>query len=373
MTVIISRYLNREIINTLLAVTFVLLLIFLSNQLVRYLSYAASGKLGANILWQLMGLEIPYLLALILPLGLYLGIILAYGRLYADSELHVLHACGLSGGRLIFLTSFLIIFVSSIVLILTLWVNPWLATEKDKLIKNSITEENILETLMPGRFQVSTDGKRVLYVERISRNHKLADNIFIADLKKNVSEEDSNESAWTVLSAKSGSQMIEPASKDRFMVARNGYRYEGIPGQMNYKIIQFDKYAVRLPQVVENSRRQQQESIPTATLWEHYQNPENASEFQWRVSIPLTVLLLGLLAIPLSHIKPRHGRYSQLFPALLIYLVYVNLLFISRSWIEQKILPIGLGMWWVHVLVFTLVLIFIMTQVNWDIKHLKRR
>ena len=89
---IISRYLLKEVLASLLAVTIVLLLIFLSNQLVRYLSYAASGKIAAHLVVQLMGFEIPYLLALLLPLGLYLGIILAFGRLYADSEMAVLNA-----------------------------------------------------------------------------------------------------------------------------------------------------------------------------------------------------------------------------------------------------------------------------------------
>lgn len=362
---IISRYLNKEIINTLLAVTFVLLLIFLSNQLVRYLSYAASGKLGSNILWHLMGLEIPYLLALILPLGLYLGIILTYGRLYADSELHVLQACGLSGGRLILITSFMVGAITVLVFVLTLWVNPWLSGEKDGLIKRSITEDNLLETLMPGRFQVSTDGKRVLYVERISRNHRVADNIFIADLK--------SADGWTVLSAQHGSQMKDPETQDKFIVAHGGNRYEGIPGQMDYKIIQFNKYAVRLPHTVLNTKRQEQESLPTPVLWEKYQNPDSAAELQWRFSIPLTALLLGMLAVPLSHVRPRYGRYSRLLPALLIYIIYINLLFISRSWIEQKFIPIGIGMWWVHVIIACLVLVFVLRQARWNLKYLARR
>lgn len=365
---IIFRYLTREVLGTLLGVTFVLLLIFLSKELVRYLGYAASGKIGANILFQIMGLEIPYLLAFLLPLGLYLGIILAYGRMYAENEMRVLHACGFSVKKLITITSILAMVVSGCVCALMFWVNPWIASHKDKIIAHSISTDNILNNLMPGRFQVSSDGKRVLYVEQISRNRKQANNLFIAD---QGAKHDNNTNVWTVVSASRGSQMIEAKTKDRFIVATDGYRYEGMPGQNDFKITQFKKYAVRLPQMTMDSRRQQQESIPTLQLLKSYQKPENAAELQWRFSMPILALLLGLIAIPLSQIQPRHGRYSQLIPAILIYVVYINLLFIARNWMEQDSVPLHLGMWWVHTCMLAGGLILLLFQTGWRI-HLWR-
>lgn len=368
---IISRYLTKEVLGTLLAVTLVLLLVFLSQQLVRYLSYAASGKLGANILFQLMGFEIPYLLALLLPLGLYLGILLAYSRMYADNEMTVLHACGFSINRLVVITSSFTVVLALIVLVLTLWVNPWLAAQKDQLIAQSISTDNILDTLMPGRFQVSSDGRRVLYVERINRSRKQATNIFIADQGKPI--EDGNVSSWTVVSAEHGSQMRDPESQDHFVVATDGFRYEGVPGQNDFKIIQFKKYAARMPQPIMTSKRQQEESVATRTLLKNYHDSESAAEVQWRFSMPISVLMLGLLAIPLSHIRPRRGRYSQLLPALLIYIVYVNTLFIARAWVEQKTLPIGLGMWWVHSIVFIIAGLLLLSQAGFSFNARLRR
>lgn len=347
---ILSRYLKKEVLATLLAVTLVLLLMFLSNALVRYLRYIAAGKVSANILFNLIGLEIPYLLAFLLPLGLYLGIIVAYGKLYADSELRVMHACGLSIGRLTAITMTLSVAVTALVTVLTLWVNPWIAAEKGRLV----TQDNVLDTLMPGRFHVSNNGQRVLYVERVHQKTRQADNIFLADQGKNPSAD--NVSAWTVVSAIKGAQMIDPKTHIRYMVANKGSRYEGLPGENDYKIVQFEKYAVRLPTIDLSSKRHEQEAIPTRSLWQHYQKPENAAELQWRLSIPLSTLLLSLLAIPLSYVQPRRGRYSQLLPALLLYFVYVNLLFLGRNWIEQKVLPISLGVWWVHGIVLILVL-----------------
>lgn len=350
---IIARYLTREVASTLLGVTLVLLLIFLSNQLVRYLSYAASGKIAANILLQLMGLAIPSLLALLLPLGLYLGIVLAYGRLYADNEMRAMQTAGFSTRKLVWITSCFALVVSGVVLILMLWVNPLIAGVRDRLIAKNTSIDAIFETLLPGRFHVSLGGDRVVYVERIARNHKSADNVFIAEQRKNKTD---HKTSWIVLSAATASQIVDPVTQDHFMAASNGYRYEGIPGENEYKIIQFKKYAVRAQDAPVTSKYQEEEVIPTKTLWQQYQNPINAAELQWRISIALSAFLLALLAVPLSQVKPRQGRYAPLFPAILAYVVYVNLLFVARHWVEQKTFSSVFGVWWVHLLLLSLAL-----------------
>lgn len=341
---IISRYLLKEVFNTLLAVTFALLLIFLSHLLVRYLGYAASGKIAPHVMFQLIEFEVPYLLSMLLPLGLYLGIILAYGRLYADSELRVLHACGFTMRNLFTITSALAVLTSLVVVILMLWVNPMIAAEKERMLAND-GAGSFLDTLMPGRFQVSNDGRRVVYVEKISRNHREADNLFIADQKNSV---ENTNSPWTVLSAASGYQHTDRKTHERFVTATDGARYEGVPGQNDYKMIQFKKYTLRMPDAIIATRRQAEEAITTTKLLRTYNNPDNAAELQWRLSVPLSAFLLALLAVPLSQVAPRQGRYSMLLTAILIYVIYVNLLFAARNLVEQKMVPLSIGMWWVH-------------------------
>ncbi len=344
---ILSRYLRKEVFSSLLAVTFVLLLIFMSNQLVRYLSYAASGKLATNILLQLIGFEIPYLLALLLPLGLYLGIILAYGRLYADNEMSVMQAGGLSYVRLTVITSTITLILTGVLLGLTLWINPIISANKERTLAAGMSAENIIASLMPGRFQVSSSGRRVIYVESISRARKKADNIFFAEQTKSSSE-DGAPGAWSVVSAARGYQSNDKATKRSFLVAEQGYRYQGIPGQNDYKIIQFKKYSVQIPELTVGNQHKETEGISSLTLWDDYTNPSYAAELQWRLSIPLSAFLLSLLALPFSYVRPRQGRYSSLFPAILIYIVYMNLLFVARNWVEQKVIPTSLGLWWVH-------------------------
>ncbi|OGT46310.1 MAG: LPS export ABC transporter permease LptF [Gammaproteobacteria bacterium RIFCSPHIGHO2_12_FULL_41_20] len=352
---IISRYLLKEVCITLLVVTFVLLLVFLSQELVRYLNYIAAGKLAVNMLLRLLGFEIPYLLALLLPLGMYLGVLLAYGRLYANSEMIVLHACGFSQRRLLGLTTLFAIGVAMVVFILMVWVNPWIAAQREHMVNQDVAYEHLLQTLMPGRFQVSYDGHRVVYVEQLSTDHKRAQNIFLAEEKRQDTAK-SGETPWVVVYANQGYAMKEQETGGRFFVASQGHRYEGVPGQNNYKIIQFNKYAVRLPMET-RPPHQQEEAIPTMTLWRGYHQPNYAAELQWRLSLPLSVFLLVWLAVPLSCVKPRQGKYLLLLPAVLIYIIYANLLFVSRHWVEQKLLPITIGMWGTHGVLFLIMIV----------------
>jgi lipopolysaccharide export system permease protein len=360
--VIISRYLIKEVLASLSAVTVVLLLIFLSNRLVRYLSYAASGKIAANVVLQLLGFEIPYLLALLLPLGLYLGIMLAYGRLYADSEMPVMNASGMGVKKLVSITSIVAVAVSALVLVLMLWINPLIAQQKGK----ELAQNNLLDTLRPGRFQVINGGRRVVYLEKISRDHPRADNLFIAEEQKN-SEPDANRN-WTVVSADHGYQQKDQQTHEDFMISTDGYRYAGTPGENAFKIIQFEKYAVRIPVASTSNVHEEEEAIATSKLWHDYHNPYSAAELQWRFALPISVLLLALLAIPLAQVRPRQGRYSHILPAILIYIVYVNLLFIARNWMEQKIALGALGITWVHAIILTFALMLLIIQRHYQLK-----
>lgn len=355
---IITRYLSREILNALLAVTIVLLLAFLSQQAVRYLNYVAIGKIPTNVLLELVSFEVPYLLALLLPIGLYLGILLAYGRLYSDNEMSILQMYGFGNRRLMKLAGVLAIVVMGIVLILMLWVNPWISAKRQQVMVSDEATLHLLQTLIPGRFQVSLDGRHVMYVEKLSRDHSRAENVFFAQEKSSPDEVKLNAErhSWMLVFSSQGYDMKDDDSSDQFFVTTDGYRYEGTPGQNDYKIIQFKKYAVRIPKNDVSVTHQEDETLPTSQLWHDYANPKRAAELQWRFSIALSVLPLALLAVSLYAVCPRQRRYLTLLPAVLVYIVYINLLFIARHWMELKIVPITIGMWWVHGLILLLVL-----------------
>jgi lipopolysaccharide export system permease protein len=359
--VIIARYLTREVFTTLLGITLVLLLAFLSQQFVRYLSYVAVGKIPTNVLLMLVSFEIPYLLAMLLPLGLYLGILLAYGRLYADNEMAILQLYGYGNRAIIRLTLFLALIIAMIVLYLMIAVNPWVSAKRQKVMASDAATLHLVQTLIPGRFQVSPDGRHVMYVEKLSLDRLRAENVFLAQekidpadksktglLDKDIEKENIVPKQWMLVLAKQGYQTKDHATGESYFVTTDGFRYEGIPGQNDYKIVQFKKYGVRVPVADPRITRVESETLSMRQLWQDYHIPKRAGEFQWRFSLAIASLLLGLLAVPLSAVRPRQSRYLSLLPAVLIYIVYFNLLFISRRWMEQGTIPITVGMWWVH-------------------------
>jgi lipopolysaccharide export system permease protein len=364
--VLINRYLSREVLNSLLAVVAVLMLAFISQQVVRYLSYAAMGKIPTRILLELVSFEIPYLLALLLPLAAYLGIILAYGRLYTDNEMLVMQMAGFNSRRLLRLTLWLALAVAGVVWVLMLWVNPVISAKRQQVMSSDEATLHLIETLIPGRFQVSPDGQHVMYVETISVDHQQAQNVFIAEAKK--TSDPNQQNTWTLVFADEGYQMKDPQSDDPFFVTQDGYRYEGAPGQNDYKITQYKRYAVRMAQTDAATIHKEDESLSSLQLLGDYGNSKRAAELQWRLSMGLSAILLALLAVPLSIVKPRQGRFVALFPAIVIYVIYINLLFVARRFVDQGSVSVWLGMWWVHILMLALIaLVFYLKTKQWKL------
>lgn len=358
---IVTRYLTREIVNALLVVTTVLLLAFLSQQLVRYLNYVAIGKIPTDVLLLLVSFEIPYLLALLLPLGLYLGILLAFGRLYADNEMFILQMCGFGNRRTLRLSMLVAFVVAAIVLALMMWVNPFISAKRQQVMSSDEATVHLVQTMIPGRFQASPDGSHVMYVEKLSRDRKRAENVFLAQEKKTSASDTAAQHSWMLVIADQGYQIKDPKTKEQYFVTADGYRYEGMPGQNDFKIIQFKKYYVRIPESDMHEAHQAVESSSTWQLWLNYADPKSAAELQWRFSLALSTFLLAMLAVPLSRVRPRQGRYLMLLPAVITYIIYIQLLSIARHWLEQGSVPIYIGMWWVHglmLLFIALVLFF---------------
>lgn len=354
---IISRYLVREVVNSLLIITAILLLIFLCHQTVRYLNYVALGKIPIRVLLKLISFEIPNLFALLLPLGLYLGIMLAYGRLYVNNEMAILQMSGFNSRRLLQLTIIISLGITTVVLFLMLYVNPIVSLKRQQVMASDEAMLHLIETLIPGRFQASHDGHHIMYVEKLSRDKKRAQNVFLAQSKND--EDDEKQNAWGLVVAKQGYQVKDKKMGTPFFVTTDGYRYEGVAGEKKYRITQFKKYQIRLPQNDVHITHQDTETLSVAQLWQAYDTPKAASELQWRFSIPISTLLLAFLAVPFSAMQPRKSRYLIIFPAILIYVVYVDMLFIARRWVEQEVVPIWAGIWWVHGLALLCILLAI--------------
>lgn len=340
---IIFRYLAKEVTYTMLSVTMIVVFVFLCNQFVHYLTYVSSGKYAISSLYHLVLLQAPILIGYMLPLGLFLGVLLSFGRLYADSEMTVLYACGFSRQQLIRVTFIYALIVMAVVAFLVLWFNPIIALKRDQMLDQA-EASTVYQTILPGRFRSTKNGKNVFYIESMSHDRHHMKNIFVAQAGE--------KNKWNVLSANKGFQWTDPETGGEYLVTQDGYRFTGVPGQKDYEKIKFDRYGVQLnaPRVAQ--KNEGVETTSTAHLIMHGgKNREEMAELQWRFAMPISVLLLALLAVPLSYVRPRQGRFAQLVPALFIYFIYVNLIFMSRSWIEDGVIPGWFGIWWVHLVV----------------------
>jgi lipopolysaccharide export system permease protein len=289
-----------------------------------------------------MGFRLPGFLQLILPLGLFLGILLAYGRLYLESEMTVLSATGMSQQRLFVMTLFPATLVALIVAWLSLSLAPQGANQFQLLLnkQDALTE---FDTLEPGRFQALRDGTRVTYTEQLSDDRINLGGVFIS--QKNVSS-DEKDRGITVLVAEKGRQEIRPDG-NRYLILDNGYRYDGNPGLADYRAIKYDEYGVLLPKPDVSDEVTDRDAMTTSSLIGS-DDLRLRAELQWRLSLPLLVFIVSLMAVPLSRVNPRQGRFLKLLPAILLYMAYLSILIAARGALDKGKTPPALGLWWVH-------------------------
>lgn len=351
---IVFRYLSREVLVTLSAVSAVLLVIIMSGRFIKYLAQAAQGVLDPGVLFLIMGYRIPGFLQLILPLGLFLGFLLAYGRLYLDSEMTVLSATGVSQQRL---TAYSMA-PALIVALLVGWLSLGLAPQGVASVARILSEQDALtelDTLVPGRFQSLRDGSRVTYSQELSPDRSELRGVFMSE--KRFSTDGRSERGITVLVAESGRQEIQDDGS-RYLILENGYRYDGEPGEADYRAIQYDTYGVLLPKPEVAIEASEREATPTRELLGS-SDPRMQAELQWRLSLPLLVFIVTLLAVPLSKVNPRQGRFLKLLPAIFLYMAYLGLLIAARGALDKGRLPAALGLWWVHGIFFAIGLLLL--------------
>jgi lipopolysaccharide export system permease protein len=366
--VIIFRYLSKEVLATLLATTLILLIIFISNQFVHYLSDAADGKITTQAVMKVMSLQVPLLLGYLLPLSLFLGLLLTLGRLCVDHEMVVLSSCGVSRTQLVTMIMMLATLVTGVVAWLMLSVEPKMQYYRAEILTNALATST-LGKIMPGRFQQIGDSGRVFYAASIGKHREPMGQVFLAEKQSTAGAE-----RWDLVSADQANDM-NTAKNGHFILFKNGFRYVGAPGQVKFDIVKFDQYGIRLYMPPEDFAARV-EAMPTMQLWHQTRNDRKAdAEFQWRIALPISVLVFALLAVPLSHVNPRKGKFAQMLPAILIYIVYANFMFVGRAWLEKGIVNRHFGLWWVDALLFVLALILLFVQSSWwqRLRALNRR
>lgn len=363
---IIFRYLARELIYTMLAISSVVLLITMSARFVKYLAEAAAGKMDASVLFAVMGYRLPSFLELIIPLGFFLGVLFAYGKLYMESEMTVLNACGFSRRRLVGYTLVPAFFIALFVGFMSLVVSPKGAYLANELLMAQKTRTDV-EKLSPATFQKLQKGQAVAYAKSLDAENKVLEGVFLAQLAEPGTDE-----GPSIVMAKTGEQYIDPDTGDRFLLLKDGHRFRGVPGTLEMEVAEFDRFAQILPKIeASRSKKHELASRPTKDLIGS-DNPEDIASLQWRISIPLLVLIVTLMAVPLSKTNPRQGRYITMIPAILLYFVYLGLLIFARGKLEKGELAPELGVWWVHGIFIALGVLFIFMP-DWLQANKRRR
>ncbi|EKO3617584.1 MULTISPECIES: LPS export ABC transporter permease LptF [Vibrio] len=331
---IIVRYLIRETLKSQFAIFFVLFLVFLSQKFIRVLADASDGEIPARMILSIVALNMPAMGLLMLPLSLYIGILLTFGRLYAESEITVMNATGIGNKFLIRAALYLAIITSSAAAFNAFWLSPWSQDKEAQLIEQLAAESSV-DLLQKGQFQRSPDGSSVVFIDNIE-NRKLQ-NVFVAQLAPRQSILPS------VMFSDSGE--VKELSDGRQMITmHNGVRYEGVPTRLDYMITRFDQYEGLIGQRSVKAKGRDWQETPTLALIRN-PDPRAQAELQWRISLVLCIPLLTMLVVPLSAVNPRQGRFAKMGPAILIYLTYFLTISAMKSALEDGTIPIEIGMW----------------------------
>ena len=323
---ILSRYLSRDILQTTLAVCIVLLLIFLGGRFAGYLADASTGDLSPDVLMTLLFYRIPRILERVLPISLFLGILLVFGRLYVDNEISVLNASGVSLPQLLLASSGAIIFVALLVAALTFYVAPDSFQRTEQLL-NQEKNRSELDLMKAGQFLPLRNSGGVIYSGSFAEDHSIMQDVFITRQAKNGN--------WVIMRSSTGHQQYVEATDERYLVLEDGYRYQLIPGNFVADRLQFSSLKQHLePAAVQKARRFQYETLPTTTLLENSDSKSRAV-LQWRISLLLLVPVVALIAVAMSRTTPRRGRYVKLLPAMLLYFAYMSSLDILRNRVAE--------------------------------------
>lgn len=344
---ILDRYILREAAQTWVTVTGVLLVILLSNQFARVLGDAAKDKIAKDAVFSVIGLTALQYLTILVPFGLFLAIMLALARFYRDSELPAMMACRVGPGGLYRPLSLLALPLAGFVAWLAMVVAPD-ALRSVEFIGAEARRQVDLTSLEPGRFMQLGGDEAVILAEEVSAGGALR-NVF---LQRRIAD------TLEIVVAERGTQRQSEDAELRFIVLFNGRRYEGVPGTSAFRIIEFQEYGVPYQLPASRAPDLEPEALPTATLLAAA-DPLAIAELQWRVSVPLSTLLLAFLAVPLSRSQPRQGRYGKLVLGILIYIIYFNLLGAAKVWVERGEVSPQVGIWWVHALLLALALLLL--------------
>lgn len=341
---VFDRSLVREFATTGFFVFSILLAIIVLTQLIRLLGESVGGSLPVEAVLVLLGFSALNYLPILLSISLFLSVLLTLTRSYSDSEMVVWFSAGMGLTRWIRPVAWYALPVVAVIAVLSLVLAPW-AMSKADAIRQKLESRDDVAVAAPGTFRESRQADRVFFLENVAPGNNQVGNIFVQSVQQGK--------VGTIV-AKQGLQEIAP-NGDKFIVLLNGKRHEGTPGQLDYRIVEFERYAMRVETVESKVKPPNPRAYSTLYLLQN-RDRWNMSELNWRLGLPVSALLLSFLAIPFSYVNPRAGRSLNMISALILYMLYNNLMSVINTWVAQDKVSPGTGLLGIHVVMIVLVL-----------------
>jgi lipopolysaccharide export system permease protein len=333
---IFHRALLREFASLAGAVFMTLFAIALTTRLIRLLGQAAGGQIPTDAVIAFLGFFALGTLPVLLSLTMFISVLLTLTRSWRDSEMVIWFGSGLP------LTAWLkpvMLFALpqiAVIATLSLVISPWAAQMGTQYMTRLQARDDV-SRVNPGVFGETGNKERVYFVESMSGDATTVQNVFVSSVQQQKSG---------VSMSRVGRTETAP-NGDRFIVLEDGRRYEGAPGDEQYRVMEFGRYAARIETAESKEPQLSHKSMTTLQLLAE-RTPVNLGEVLWRVGIPVSAAILVLLAIPMSFVNPRAGRSVNLLFALFTYIVYSNLLSVSQARVAQGRMEFGIGVWLVH-------------------------
>lgn len=359
---LLDRHLIAEYAKLLVVILLVLSLVLSALGFVRMLERVSLGDLNADVVLPLIGYQLLYYLPRAIPAAFFLAILAVMGRMYRDSEMTALAACGVGPGRIYRALGLGLVPLVALTAWLALFAQPWAGGHISRILVAQQERAAELAGLRPGRFNEYAQGDLVFYVESF-KDRKEMENVFIQNRQHGK---------LGLVTARVGRHRLDPETGGHLLILEDGRRYEGEPGTGQYSVAEFDTYSLRIAEEnLEAQARQSRNGRPSAELAAS-PDIQDRAELQERMSYPLSLITLALIAIPLSRSLPRQGLQGRLLFAFLVYFAFFNLHALSVSWMKKQVTPDWLGIWWAQGIWVGLALLALGLDSRWP-RRLARR
>jgi lipopolysaccharide export system permease protein len=334
---IFQRSLTREFTTIGVSVVSILIAIIVTHQLITFLGRAAAGVVEPEAVVALIGFALLAYLPVLLAMALFIAVLLALSRSYRESEMAVWFSSGLSITAWVKPVLKFSLPIALVTALLSLILTPWALRESSEY-QRILRNKDDVARISPGSFIEARGANRIFFVDNTSSDTSSVNNVFVQYNQNN---------RFGVVVAEKGITEVA-ANGDKFLVLSHGRRYEGTPGALDFRIVDFTTQKLRIEAKEADAETPNTKQLSTLVLIRE-PNAERIAELHWRLALPLAALILSLLAIPLSFVNPRSGSSFNGVFAIVVFFLYYNTLSIFQGWTAQGRIPVWIGLTPVHV------------------------